>query len=164
MGKYVHKSKYSTSETIWFVIFVLNLALVLYIHSKNYQFPSPVENSSAKPDEFVEENARKHLLSLSSLGARPVGSEANEVKAVEYLLKELESLRQNSNNAHEMHIDLQTVSGTFTLRFLGEFTSYYENVQNVLVKLSPKGGAPDSLMVNCHFDSVINATGKHRWA
>jgi len=60
---------------------------------------------------------------------------------------------------HSLDIDVQRVSGTFAIDFLGQFTSCYDNVNNVIVKLCPKHGSNDSLLVNCHYDSFINATG-----
>ena len=146
---------------VWFVIFItVNLLLVCISHFERTHYPAPVTVSSASQGQFVEERARRHLKDITDFGSRPVGSPENEVKTVEYLLKEIEAIQAGASASNNVQIDTQSVSGSFSIKFLGGFASYYDNVKNILVKLSPRSGAENSLLVNCHYDSVINGTGK----
>ena len=152
------------SQSTWFIILVFFGILFYFIHVKSSVFPVPKTIDGARPGEFVEERARRYLNDITALGPREVGSEANEVKTVEYLMKELEGIQKRVNPVHEMQMDVQLVSGTFTLKFLGEFSSVYENVKNVIVKLGPSQGAKDSLLVNCHYDTVLDSPGINTYA
>jgi len=152
----------SIDGSVWLLIFSLFAAIVLYVHAVFKTLPSAVTIDNASPDQFVEERARKTLNELTALGARPVGSKANEELSVDYLLNEIAGIRRQMNvEQHSLDVDVQRVSGTFALDFLGQFTSCYDNVNNVVVKLCPKSGSNDSLLVNCHYDSVINSTGMY---
>eukprot|EP00069_Balaena_mysticetus_P021282 bmy_03025T0 len=64
-----------------------------------------------------------------------------------------------SNNLHRISVDVQRPTGSFSIDFLGGFTSYYDNITNVVVKLEPRDGAQHAVLANCHFDSVANSPG-----
>lgn len=103
---------------------------------------------------------RKHLESITSVGPRPVGSVENEVITVGYLLAEIEYIREESKaGPHAITVDVQRPTGSFSIDFLGGFTSYYDKVTNIAVKLEPKSGAEHFMLANCHFDSVANSPG-----
>lgn len=147
-------------EPVWLMIFAVLATLLLFIHSRNAVYPEPKTYATASPGEFIEERARAHLDFLTSLGDRPVGSQANEVDAVKYILRQLNSIKENANVVHKLEINVQQVSGNFTLDdFLGQFTSVYENLNNIILKLGPAGGAEGSLLVNSHYDSVVDSPG-----
>jgi len=148
------------NESVWLLIFSLFAAILLYVHALFSALPPAVSVDSATPGQFVEERARQTLNDLTAFGARPVGSRANEQLTVDYLLNEIAKVRSVMNaEEHSLDVDVQRVSGTFALDFLGQFTSCYDNINNIIVKLCPKHGSNDSLLVNCHYDSVINSTG-----
>ncbi|CAH1774986.1 unnamed protein product, partial [Owenia fusiformis] len=146
-------------EYIWLIVFLFVGSCFAIIHFEDNRFPEAKTVANANPEDFVEERARQYLLSLTDLGPRPVGSHANEVLAPKILLEHLHQIKSRLSPASELEIDVQNVTGSFTLKFLGEFSSYYENVNNVLAKLGPKGGSQHSLLVNCHYDSVIDSPG-----
>ena len=147
-------------EPIWLLIFAFLATILLFIHSRNSVYPEPKTVAGSVPGEFIEERGRAHLDFLTSLGDRPVGSHANEVDAVKYILDQLNSIKENANAVHQIQIDVQQVSGNFTLDdFLGQFTSVYENLNNIILKLSPAGGAEGSLLVNSHYDSIVDSPG-----
>lgn len=103
---------------------------------------------------------RKHLESITSVGPRPVGSVENEVMTVGYLLAEIEKIKEESMaGPHAITVDVQQPTGSFSIDFLGGFTSYYDKVTNIAVKLEPKSGAQHLMLANCHFDSVANSPG-----
>lgn len=147
-------------ESLFLVIFVFYAVLLLYAHSRNCAYPTPVTVGVAQPGQFVEERARQQLIDITSIGSRPVGSPENEDKAVNFLLNEITNIKNHAKHVHVIDVDVQRVSGTFSIGFLGHFTSIYDNVNNIAVKLSPRTGANHSLLLNCHYDTVFNSTGK----
>lgn len=103
---------------------------------------------------------RQHLEQITSAGPRPVGSQENEVLTVGYLLKQIENIRvETAGGPQQLTIDVQHPTGTFSIDFLGGFTSFYDRVTNIAVRLEPKGGAEHLMLANCHFDTVANSPG-----
>ncbi|XP_075900922.1 endoplasmic reticulum metallopeptidase 1 [Nelusetta ayraudi] len=110
--------------------------------------------------DFNAVRARQHLEQITSVGPRPVGSHENEVLTVGYLLKQIESIRaETAAGPHQLTVDVQRPTGTFSIDFLGGFTSFYDRVTNIAVRLEPKGGAQHLMLANCHFDTVANSPG-----
>uniref|UniRef100_A0A8C5TKC5 Endoplasmic reticulum metallopeptidase 1 n=1 Tax=Malurus cyaneus samueli TaxID=2593467 RepID=A0A8C5TKC5_9PASS len=103
--------------------------------------------------------ARGYLDNLTAIGPRTVGSPENEVLAVNYLLEQIRRIERESTDAHKISVDIQRPTGSFSIDFLGGFTSYYANITNVVVKLDPRNGAKHAVLSNCHFDSVPNTPG-----
>lgn len=97
---------------------------------------------------------------MTAIGPRTVGSPENEVFAVNYLLEQIRAIERESTDAHKVSVDVQRPTGSFSIDFLGGFTSYYANVTNVVVKLEPQNGAEHAVLSNCHFDSVPNTPGR----
>lgn len=81
-----------------------------------------------------------------------VGSPANEIFAVNFILDYVNEVKRNARRPEDIQIDLQVVSG-----FFEKYQSYYVNVQNVVVKL--QGEDDNALLMNCHFDSVPGSPG-----
>ena len=154
-----HKVRTGVGAKYWIIFIVIQASIFGYIHHKHHNFPLPLDTSSAKT-VFSEGRARSFLTGLTSIGFRPAGSRENEVEAVAYILKELDQIKRKAKDRHDIQIDLQQTSGSFSLHFLDDFTHFYENVQNIVARIGPNGGANDSLLVNCHFDSVIGSPGK----
>lgn len=104
---------------------------------------------------------RAHLENITSVGPRVVGSPENEILTVNYLLQQIKAIESESSKVHRISVDIQRPTGTFSIDFLGGFTSYYDNITNVVVKLEPRSGAEHAVLSNCHFDSVPNTPGKY---
>ncbi|TRZ14297.1 hypothetical protein HGM15179_012804 [Zosterops borbonicus] len=102
---------------------------------------------------------RGYLDNITAIGPRTVGSPENEVFAVNYLLEQIRRIEKESTDAHKISVDIQRPTGSFSIDFLGGFTSYYANITNVVVKLEPRNGAEHAVLSNCHFDSVPNTPG-----
>ena len=116
-------------------------------------------------DVFEEETARKHLDTLVSFGQRPVGSYANEKLAKDYILAELYKIKKNIvSTAHTLQVDQHNVSGQFNMNLKSDFLSVYRNLKNLVAKLDPVSNFEDatenSVLVNCHYDSVTGSPGK----
>ncbi|XP_029301293.1 LOW QUALITY PROTEIN: endoplasmic reticulum metallopeptidase 1 [Cottoperca gobio] len=110
--------------------------------------------------DFNALRARRHLEKITSVGTRPVGSHENEVLTVGYLLEQIEKIRvETAAGSHKLTVDVQRPTGTFSIDFLGGFTSFYDRVTNIAVRLEPKGGSQHFMLANCHFDTVANSPG-----
>lgn len=118
-----------------------------------------MKDEAAHQDRFIAERARNYLLNLTKLGPRPVGSFENEVLAINFFSKEINSIINNADKVHRITYDLQKVSGSFPLTFLDGMTNIYKDVQNVIVKIGPQQESIHSLLVNCHFDTVVDSPG-----
>lgn len=103
---------------------------------------------------------RTYLEQITAIDSRTVGSPANEILAVNYILDRVRDIQKKRNKVHKITLDVQRPTGTFSIDFLGGFTSYYDNITNIAVKLEPARGAQHAVLANCHFDSVANTPGK----
>ncbi|XP_038193619.1 endoplasmic reticulum metallopeptidase 1 isoform X1 [Arvicola amphibius] len=109
--------------------------------------------------EFDARQARDYLEHITAIGPRITGSAENEILTVQYLLKQIRLIEAQSQSLHRISVDIQRPTGSFSIDFLGGFTSYYDNITNIVVKLEPRGGAQHAVLANCHFDSVANSPG-----
>ena len=103
--------------------------------------------------------SRDYLEHITSIGPRITGGPENEILTVHYLLEQIKLIEAQSNSLHKISVDVQRPTGSFSIDFLGGFTSYYDNITNVVVKLEPRAGAQHAVLANCHFDSVANSPG-----
>ncbi|EGW00424.1 Endoplasmic reticulum metallopeptidase 1 [Cricetulus griseus] len=100
-----------------------------------------------------------YLEHITAIGPRTTGSAENEILTVQYLLEQIKLIERQSSSLHRISVDIQRPTGSFSIDFLGGFTSYYDNITNVVVKLEPRSGAQHAVLANCHFDSVANSPG-----
>lgn len=94
------------------------------------------------------------LIERKFTGPKVVGSNANEVRAVNFILNYVNQVKANATNPNDVIINHQVVSGINN--FWG-VTHHYQNVQNVIVKL--QGEDEHAVLMNCHFDSVPGSPG-----
>ncbi|XP_025109431.1 endoplasmic reticulum metallopeptidase 1-like [Pomacea canaliculata] len=138
------------------------MSIWLLVYCRRRTFPEPLDEFHAKSTDFMEVRARAHLEKLADLGPKVAGSASN-FAAENYILNEVKKIRSAAHHAHEVDIDVQTVSGSFVLDFdsigLGHYTSVYENQHNIVVRLRPRISSNHSLLVNCHYDTVIDSPG-----
>lgn len=105
---------------------------------------------------------RKYLERITSVGPRPAGSAENEIMTVSFLLEQVERVRRESaDGPNTITVETHKHSGSFSIDFLGGFTSCYDQIVNIVVRLEPKGGAQHFVLANCHFDSVLSSPGEH---
>ena len=149
-------------------LFAVSIGLVSYFDGV---LPAPrgVDTPAA---EYSEGRARRHLDNIVGFGVRTVGSVANEIETVDYLLQEVAELQSEadtvskeraSNHNDPTHaplkvlVDIHRPSGAFSSDFLEGFTNIYHNVSNVVVLI--EGTAPPSeqrsVLVNAHFDTAL---------
>lgn len=143
------------------VLYILVVVYVIIIEmEKRLPTPLMIEDESNNPGRFISERAQNHVVNLTSLGPRPTGSFENEVLAVNFLSREINSLFTKAKKVHRVSMDIQRTSGSFPLDFLDGMTNVYRNVQNVIVKIGPLKSSQHSLLLNCHFDTVADSPGK----
>ncbi|XP_060655349.1 endoplasmic reticulum metallopeptidase 1-like [Drosophila nasuta] len=134
-----------------FVIFwvVLFFAVVIPLF---YRLPTPMTIEDADKNVFIAERAHKDLYTLSNIGTKMVGSKENEIAAVEFLLKQLNQIKEDSlKEYYDIEIDSSQVSGQYVE---GNLVIMYQGIQNIVVKISPKNSTSETfLLVNSHFDS-----------
>lgn len=129
----------------------------------NNWIPQPllIKDEKGHANRFIAERAMIHLKNLTSFGPRVFGSHGNEILTVEYFIKEIQAITDNSNPVFSIQLDVQKPTGSY---FLDNepygYTNYYTYVQNVVVRLSSAQSKPHSLLVSCHFDSVPTSPGK----
>jgi hypothetical protein len=136
------------------LVYLVTGASVYHLH---WWVPEPLDSvDNAAPDKFVAGYAMKHVEALASFGVRNVGSPANEVAAPAYILQELQKLQKVARQSGaKIEIDRQTASGAFELNFLSHFTSVYENITNVVARLSWPGVSADhAILASAHYDSA----------
>ncbi|KAG9486725.1 hypothetical protein GDO78_006874 [Eleutherodactylus coqui] len=125
------------------------------VHLSLRQLVTPGARSSG----FNATTARVYLEHITAIDSRTVGSPANEILTVNYLFDKIKEIEKKSNKVHKVTVDIQRPTGSFSIDFLGGFTSYYDNITNIAVKLEPSRGAQHAVLANCHFDSVANTPG-----
>lgn len=103
-------------------------------------------------NEFIPERAYKDLYTLSNIGTKLVGSKENEIDAVQFLLKVLNQIKDDSlKDYFDIEIDVSQASGQSAA---GNMNIMYLGVQNIAVKFSSINCTSESyLLVNSHFDS-----------
>lgn len=93
---------------------------------------------------------------LTALGVRHVGNPANEIHAKNLIINKVESIREKASADVEIEISVQHPSGSFYIDFLGGITHIYQNVTNIVVRLSTKGSdRSHAFLVNAHYDSAL---------
>ncbi|EDV35721.2 uncharacterized protein Dana_GF12331 [Drosophila ananassae] len=110
------------------------------------------------PDEFIGERAMKHLAELSSIGPKPAGSINNEVHTVNFLLREIQKIKDEArSDIYDIEVEKQLYTGGF---YLYGFAISYENLSNVVVKISQKDSNNENyVLVNSHYDSEMKSPG-----
>ncbi|XP_034480031.1 endoplasmic reticulum metallopeptidase 1-like isoform X2 [Drosophila innubila] len=123
-----------------------------------YRLPLALIVEDGNDGEFIGERAYNTLNNLVNIGPKVPGSNNNEVDAALFLLNEIADIRNNLLEEYfTLEIDVQRTSGAHIYSNLLEV---YQEVQNIVVKLSSKNSTSESyLLVNSHFDSVLTSPG-----
>lgn len=144
----------------WMLTLVLFYAsLTAVVLFTNQIFPTPKTVGDSHQSEFTEQRAREHLENIVKVGARVSGTYENDVYAVKYILDNVEEVKKAAHPSRKIEANVQRPTGSFFLAFLDDFTSYYANISNTVVKVTTPESDDNALLLNCHTDSVINAPG-----
>ncbi|XP_050073121.1 endoplasmic reticulum metallopeptidase 1-like [Anopheles maculipalpis] len=112
-------------------------------------------------ERFVAERALYDLGALTSRGPRVAGSETNEKFAVDTLYELVERIASQALPEYEVVYEVQRASGSYFLDYDDyPITSYYRNVQNIVVSVVRRGWFSGKyLLLNAHFDSAVTSPG-----
>lgn len=121
-------------------------------------------------------------MELTSYGPRVCGSPENDIQTVNLLVEALTKIQENKMAVYNLEFEVKRPSGAFSIEFLNDvFTNSYQNVSRNLIsgllllfylpflqipiivaKLEPINTylhSNDSILLNCHFDSVPASPG-----
>ncbi|XP_075065388.1 endoplasmic reticulum metallopeptidase 1 [Mixophyes fleayi] len=135
------------------LLYVLGMRSLVHISLRQLVTPG------TRNTDFNATTARVYLEHITAIDSRTVGSPANEIHAVNYILDKIKDIQKKKSKVHKITVDIQRPTGSFSIDFLGGFTSYYDNITNIAVKFEPAKGAQHAVLANCHFDSVANTPG-----
>ncbi|XP_062133874.1 LOW QUALITY PROTEIN: endoplasmic reticulum metallopeptidase 1-like [Drosophila sulfurigaster albostrigata] len=146
-GNKILSRLFATLSVLFWVILFFAVVIPLF-----YRLPKAKMMEDSDKNVFIAERAYKDLYSLSNIGTKLVGSKENEIDAVEFLLKQLNQIKEDSlKEYYDIEIDSSQASGQY-LR--GNLIMLYKGVQNIVVKISPINSTSETfLLVNSHFDS-----------
>lgn len=145
---------YAPLFTAFWLILYLSVVLTQVV-----RLPTPLtrKDEATHPDSYIAERAEQILVNLGRLGPKVVGSEANEIKAVELLVGEINKVKEQMSDYFELEIDVQVVTGSYVHWAM---LNMYQGVQNVVAKLSAKNNTSQNyVLINSHFDSVPGSPG-----
>lgn len=138
------------------VLIVLNV-FVFYMDNK---LPAPPIETNSNNNYFVAKRAMSTLIKLANLGPRPVGSYENEKLAFNLLKTEINDIINAVDKVNDIEMYNQKVSGSFILNMKNwKYLLSYEDLQNIVVKIDPKQGINDAILLNCHYDTVPAGPG-----
>ncbi|XP_017077538.1 endoplasmic reticulum metallopeptidase 1-like [Drosophila eugracilis] len=134
-----------------FVLFWASLFLAVVV-PLFYRLPEANTLDDVGKGVFIAERAQENLYEFAKIGTKLVGSDGNENKTVQFILRELALIKANVLEEYfDMEIDHQLAYGSY-VRSGAQYQ--YQAVQNIVVKITSKGSTSDSyLLVNSHFDS-----------
>ncbi len=150
------------------VCFILLLSYFVFFGFVSYghrRLPTPKTTAEYTTGDltFIEERAYSHLKEITSYGPRPAGSKANEEKAVNYILKEINRIKSAASRAHKIEVDVQRPEGSFIIDVLSQpLSQYYKHITNIIVRLGSARRIKKrarALLINAHFDTVIGSPG-----
>ncbi|XP_029726458.2 endoplasmic reticulum metallopeptidase 1 [Aedes albopictus] len=163
------KMKVSRSHTIpllWSILFpAVGIGIYFLVYWNWSTLPEGIRIADEPTDSpvFVAERAHEYLRTLTSQGPRVVGSNANEVFAVDFLVNTVNSIIQEAHASNLITVDVQEASGSYFLDYKDyPITSYYRGVQNVVITLRKRDDRQFSgryLLLNAHFDSAVTSPG-----
>ncbi|XP_040581648.1 endoplasmic reticulum metallopeptidase 1 [Lepeophtheirus salmonis] len=146
------------NRTSFLILLFTGLIFLLVIYCDG-RLPRPL-SVHVPPTTFSEDRTRSLLKKLISVGPRPAGSYENEVLALKFITKTIESISAKALPHVSITLDIQKTRGSFNLGFIDGLTHHYREIQNVIVKFeSPNVSSEDALLINCHFDSVPASPG-----
>ncbi|XP_015429200.1 PREDICTED: endoplasmic reticulum metallopeptidase 1-like [Dufourea novaeangliae] len=148
-----------TQHLLFLFTFFLFVSIVIIAFEKKLPEPLTINKEGLYPGRFIGERAYNHLINLTSIGPRIVGSYANEVLAIKYLTNIINSIVKDASENHKLLVNVTKHSGAFPLKFLDGMTNVYRNVQNVIVKIGPHRPTHTSVLLNCHFDTFADSPG-----
>uniref|UniRef100_A0A2H8TZD4 FXNA-like protease n=1 Tax=Melanaphis sacchari TaxID=742174 RepID=A0A2H8TZD4_9HEMI len=155
----IRNQKYLSALPTLFVSVTVLVILNVFVYYMDNKLPPPIEINSTSND-FVAKRAMSTLIKLANLGPRPVGSYENEKLAFNLLNTEINDIINATDRVNDIEMYNQKVSGSFILNMKNwKYLLSYEDLQNIVVKIDPKQGINDAILLNCHYDTVPAGPG-----
>lgn len=155
----IRNQRYLPAIPTILVTLTVTIVLNVFVYYMDNRLPDTVEINSTN-DVFVAKRAMATLIKLGNLGPRPVGSYENEKLAFNLFKSEIEDIIYEVGNVNDVEMYNQKVSGAFVLNKQNwKYVLSYKDLQNVVVKVDPKLGVNDAVLLNCHFDTVPAGPG-----
>lgn len=138
--------------------FVMLIILNTFVFYMDNRLPGTIDTNSTY--NFVAKRAMLTLNKLENIGQRPVGSYENEKLAFNLIKTEIENIKNDIGNINDIEMFNQKVSGSFSLnKDKYKYVLSYKDLQNIIVKIDPKKGVNEALLLNCHYDTVPAGPG-----
>ncbi|XP_062540822.1 endoplasmic reticulum metallopeptidase 1-like [Armigeres subalbatus] len=161
-----HLSRSHTIPLFWSILFLaVGIGIYFLVYWNWSTLPEGIRIDEAPTDRptFVAGRAHEHLRTLTSQGPRVVGSNANEVFAVNFLMDTINGIIAEAHSSNLITVETQEASGSYFLDYTDyPITSYYRGVQNVVATLRKRDDKQFSgnyLLLNAHFDSAVTSPG-----
>jgi hypothetical protein len=155
----IRNQKCLSAIPTFLVMLIAMIILNVFVYYMDSRLPGIIETNSTN-NVFVAKRAMSTLIKLANIGPRPVGSFENENLAFNLFKTEIEHVEKELDNVNDIVVYNQKVTGSFILDMRNwKYLLSYEDLQNVVVKIDPKQGASDAILLNCHFDSVPAGPG-----
>ena len=149
-GQLVPFIKYLTKLLCITLVVTISLSLSIYFRTSLPNATSCKQDSTShfitKSDTICVNRARQLLSKFSDAGPKPIGSYSNEVTIPKMILDELQSISVGIRSNVSLDIDFQ-------------IPTYYENVDNIVARLSKNGTKSKALLINSHYDSAKEGPG-----
>lgn len=108
---------------------------------------------------FIASRAFQDLQVLSDFGPKVVGTYENDVLAARFIEDEiLKVVASTPAGKNKISYDIQKPSGCFSYTFVRSLC--YDDITNIIVKVEPVSPVKETILLNCHFDSVPTSPGK----
>lgn len=132
--------------------------MLFFISSSSYDDKPQVPLCLQNQDSLCADAVFRHAQDLADLGPRVTGSVANEDEAVGVILSAVKTLA-GRESVHKIEWDVQKADGRFFLDAGDGQTMSYAGLQNVVVRLRSGYVGQESVLLNCHFDTVPLSPG-----
>lgn len=152
---------------LWSILFVA----IIWWHqadqlpAKSNTFGEDAYRTNEAASYFLQQRSQALLSRYEKLGAKVVGSSANEQAAVQFLLNEVKQIKML---AHQNLYEVQEEVGYASDNFVNEEDSilnYYQGIQYLVIRVEPRGISDNgslsdsALLINCHYDTVTGSAG-----
>lgn len=152
---------------VWSILFVS----IIWWHqedllpAKSHTFPEDGYSTDEAKGFFLQQRSRALLSRYEKLGAKVVGSSANEQAAVQFLLNEVKQIKMLAHqNLYEIQEEVSYGSDSFVSEE-DSILNYYQGIQYLVIRVRPQrtqenGNLTEStLLINCHYDTVSGSSG-----
>lgn len=154
---------YKSDPKLHYLWVLLPLIVAGGLYASSYfifhSLPDPLENGTgSNSGKFVESYARNNLKEFTSIGPRLVGSIANEIQAINFLIDSVEKIKMTAASKYNIEYEVQIAD--FGSYIFDDMVDIYKSIKNFVVRLSSAEQKSNAtLLINSHFDTVPESAG-----